>query len=72
MVEVRIRTNYDATAKHLGEVPFDRASLDGVIPLINSWGLRSEMSDGNADLVGQFVLDETGAFFEIVVCDDES
>ena len=70
MVEVRIRLTIDAKSQHLGEVPFTEAGLNDVIALLNGWGLTSDGPD-YPDLVGQFVLDHTGAYFEIVVVEDE-
>ena len=69
MVEVRIRLASDARSSHLGEVPFTDVGLDSVFRLVEMWGLQSDGCD-DLDMVGQFVLDDSGAYFEIVVGED--
>jgi len=70
MIEVRIRHEGEACSAHLGEVPFTQVGLDSVIPLLNQWGV--EYADGDwVTLVGQIVLDATGAYFEIILVEDE-
>ncbi|MFC8182453.1 hypothetical protein ACFULT_26575 [Rhodococcus sp. NPDC057297] len=67
MIEVRIRTEYEAQSegKRLTFVPFDK--LDTVIPTIEKWGgvtTNGETFDG--DFYGQFVVADGAAFFEVV------
>lgn len=65
MIEVRIRNEDDARSVHLTEVPYD--AVDRVIPLLQRWGI----GDGAGDLVGQFVVIDEAAFFEVVVMGGE-
>jgi len=44
-MEIRIRNAYETEAQPLGEVPFDKASLEHVIPLLNRWGVVDD--EGN-------------------------
>lgn len=64
MTEVRIRGEYDTDGQSIGNVPFDQ--LDTVIPFIKSWGLYAGSDVDVADLCGQFVYAEGGAFFEVI------
>jgi len=70
MVEVRIRLASDVENKHLGYVPFTGDGLDNALQLVRSWGL---MSDGDtfSCVFGQFVIDDRGAYFELVTAEDE-
>ena len=58
MVEVRIREEYDTSAVRLGEVAFDEAALDRVIPLL---------CHERGDMLGQFKVSDSGAYFEVVL-----
>ena len=70
MVEVRIRLASDGQGKHLGEVPFTDDGLDSTLRLVESWGIQSTGPD-YPELIGQFVLGDTGAYFEVIICEDE-
>lgn len=70
MIEVRIRLEDDLKSVHLGEVPFTDAGLTAAIDLLNRWSIESDGPD-YPDFSGQFVLTATGAFFEIIVNNDE-
>jgi len=69
MIEVRIREEYDTSAVKLGEVAFDEAALDRIIPLLCEWGVADR--DGNVhakgEMVGQFALHDGDAYFEVVL-----
>ena len=71
-MEVRIRTTWEIEAQPLSEVPFDKASLDNVIPLLNRWGVSDEEGnsfDSDSQMYGQFRVTPQGAYFEIVLGD---
>jgi len=73
MIEVRIREEYDTSAVKLGEVAFDEAALDRVIPLLCEWGVADR--DGNThakgEMVGQFALRDGDAYFEVILISDD-
>lgn len=67
MTEVRIRFDYQAESRHLADVPIDE--LDNVIPILERWGGVTGLNGTyESDFMGQFVLDSSGAYFEIVTC----
>ena len=72
MIEVRIRHHDDDSAVHLGDVPLTEAGLSEALRLVRAWGIFT-VQDGleTPDLSGQFVIDASGAYFEIIVGDDE-
>jgi hypothetical protein len=63
MIEVRLRYVDNPRAFRVMEVPFDQ--LDTVIPLLSSWGVSCDGEDCT-DLVGQFVVSDAEAYFEVV------
>lgn len=65
MIEVRIRRESEGTAKHLCQWP--ATELDTLIPTIEAWGVQ----DMNTDAFGEFVIDDTGAYFEVVIAETE-
>jgi len=69
MTEVRIRHELDETAQKVGEVAFDEASLDRVIPLLSRWNVadRDGTTYGVNDMVGQFKISDSAAYFEVVL-----
>ena len=69
MIEVRIRTEFGDAAQKLGEVAFDEAALDRVIPLLSRWGVSdAEARDYDArGMIGQFKVSPTGAYFEVIL-----
>jgi hypothetical protein len=73
MTEVRIRNQWDMKAQKVGEVAFDETALDRVIPLLNRWGVVDR--DGGCyteeEMVAQFVVNDSGAYFEVVLCDSD-
>jgi len=69
-MEVRIRRSSEASARHLTTTTLER--IDKVIPTIERWGVEGEQG---LSFTGQFVAgDEAGggAYFEVIVCDDET
>ena len=73
MVEIRIRGENDDSAQRLGEVAFDEAALDRVIPLLGRWGVADENGEehGTRDMVGQFKVSPVGAYFEVILVSDD-
>ena len=72
-IEVRIRTQDDLKSTFLCATDMTSDALTGVFVTLNEWGIRSDVTPdggGRADLSGSFVLDETGAYFEVVVMRD--
>jgi hypothetical protein len=70
MIEVRIRHVDETKSRHLMTWPVD--NLDGVIPLIEHWGVRVENSTDDFsgyDLSGTFVIADGLAFFEVMLDD---
>lgn len=64
MTQVRIRSEYDADARVLGDVPFDQ--LSSVIPTIGRWGLSTDGEVIDTDgLCAQFRYDDDGCYFEV-------
>jgi hypothetical protein len=70
MTDVRIRHEHEARAHHLGDVPLATDALEGVLATIRSWGITAHGYEIEPDLFGQFVIDDTGAYFEVVVTAD--
>lgn len=66
MIDVRIRDQDEPAAQHLTYLPIEQ--LDDGLKIVRGWGVRTDYDDAGNDVVGQFVIDETGAYFEIVVC----
>lgn len=66
MTQVRIRHESDTESTSLGQVELDRDALNRLIPTLRGWGV---VVDGEevSEMTGQFVLDETGAYFEVVL-----
>jgi hypothetical protein len=70
VTEVRVRSAYDARAATLVDV-YDLADLDDVLDTLRRWGIvDGGGTDLGADLMGQFVVTEGAAYFEIVVGGD--
>lgn len=67
MIEIRIRRSWDATAVHLADV-YDVDEIDTVLRSLKAWGI-AESDD--ADVFGQWVVDDGAAYFEFVIEDDE-
>jgi hypothetical protein len=69
MMEVRIRTADEATPVHFADIDASQGALEKLLHMINTHGFRSEISpDGfPVEYETQFVLDESGAYFEIVL-----
>jgi hypothetical protein len=69
LIEVRIRHANEAKGVHLCTWP--STELDSLIPTLNQWGLNAA---GHADVsdsaCGQFVHDESGAYFEVTYGDE--
>lgn len=69
MTEIRIRHEDEAYGVHLGDVPlFD---TEKVISHLNRWGVRFADSTEFDGLSGEFVVDETGAYFEVMAGRDD-
>lgn len=70
MTEVRIRNEYDERAQKVGEVAFDETALDQVIPLLSRWGVSDR--DGtvydSSEMAAQFVVTNSGVYFEVMLC----
>lgn len=60
-----MRLASEAKARHLCIWP--ATELDSLIPTLEAWGLVGSSDD----FVGQFQLDGTSAYFEVVILDDE-
>lgn len=68
MTEVRIRAQDWSKPLSLGDVPL--LDLDSVIPMIKQWGLEVDRDYKDTDdLFGQFVVDDSGAYFEVRIGD---
>jgi hypothetical protein len=66
-LQIRLRTSEDSTAQPIGSMPLG-ADPTSVLNLIGAWGIRTEYGEfDQSALVGQFALDNTGAYFEIIV-----
>lgn len=65
MTEVRIRHAADEIGVHLCEVDF--ADVNTVIPGLRSWGISGDFPE----LTAQFRVDDTCAYFEVVIEDDD-
>lgn len=67
MTEVRVRHVDDPHESSLGDVPFE--DIESVIPTLKRWGVYAgeQYEDG---MSGQFTVDESGAYFEVVVGDE--
>lgn len=65
MIQVRIRQSEDSTGGPiLGMFPANK--LDWIVQQVRDWGVSGI---DNLEVVGQFVVDKPGAYFEIVVMD---
>jgi len=72
MVDVRIRHEYDETAQKVGEVAFDEAALDQVIPLLSRWGVSKHGETYDISVMAaQFVVTDSTAYFEVMLCDSD-
>lgn len=74
MIEVRIRNAEDAEATiRLCTWPAD--NLDTLLPTLRSWGVLNangvRHSGTDADITGQFVVDNESAYFEVVIHDKD-
>lgn len=70
LIEVRLRHVNEAQGVHLCTWP--ATELDGLIPTLNRWGLHAAgQSDCSDSACGQFVVDESGAYFEVMYGDEE-
>jgi hypothetical protein len=68
MIEVRVRHVDDAKAVRLMDWPAER--LDDVLPMLRAWEIRTAHGDVAVDtLVGQIVVEDNAAFFEVVIDD---
>lgn len=67
MTEVRIRDEFDDRAQLLGEVAFDETTLDQVIPLLSRWGVADRDGNDRTEMIGQFKVTDSGAYFEVVL-----
>ncbi len=66
-IEVRLRTSEDTDARRLTAIPFG-VDPSEVIRLIGRWGVVTPYGEFDEEaLSGQFVVDDTGAFFEVIV-----
>ena len=69
-VEVRIRADHEPKSRVLTEWPLD--DLGSVISHIESWGLVDPNGDTrDGCLVGQFVVNDFGAYFEVVIVTED-
>lgn len=67
-LEIRIRHEEDAEAVPLAEVPFKPDAIDSIVETIARWGINANGQDYDRDkLSGQFIKDESGAYFEVFV-----
>lgn len=69
MIDVRMRHVGDARSVHFATVEFDQ--LDSLIPTLQAWGGVLVRGVETEDMSAQIVLDETGAYFEILLGEDE-
>jgi hypothetical protein len=70
LIEVRVRHINEARGVHLCTWP--STQLDEVIPTLSRWGLNAaDQSDISDTACGQFVVDESGAYFEVMYGNDE-
>jgi hypothetical protein len=66
MVEVRVRLEDESSSRRIFDCPYDH--LDEVIPLIRAWGVsRDDRNESIEDMYGQFRIDDTSAYFEVVI-----
>ena len=69
-VEVRIRADYEPKSRPFTEWPLD--DLGAVISHVKSWGLVDpEGAMLDPELMGQFVINDTGAYFEVVIVTED-
>lgn len=70
-ITVRIRHEDNVEAVHLCTWEVDR--LDELIPMVRRWGLSygGESSYSDWEIVGEFRLDETAAYFLLLLSDPE-
>jgi hypothetical protein len=66
MTEIRVRHEIEAKGLYLADVPFDQ--INHIIPTLKSWGITDYE---NRELSGSFVVEESAAFFEVVIHTDE-
>jgi len=73
MTEVWIRHELDETGKKVGEVTFDETALDQVIPLLSRWGVadRDGETYATGEMVAQFRIADSGAYFEVILVDSD-
>lgn len=69
MIDVRMRHISDTRSVHFATVEFDQ--LDSVIPTLQAWGGVQVRDVQTEDIAAQIVLDDTGAYFEILLGEDE-
>lgn len=67
-MQVRIRHVDDAEATILGDIPLTKEAVESVIPLLSSWSVSSPYGIYDyTEISGQFSVDETGAYFEVLL-----
>jgi hypothetical protein len=70
VIEVRIRHEGDSKSARLCDWPATK--IDRLIPTLRSWGvLGVDGEHHQEDLVGQFVLSEGEAYFEVTICEPD-
>lgn len=71
---VKLRHESKAEGHVLGDVPIKDTNIDAVFYLLRAWGLSYEGDlldvEGADAPCGQFVLDDGGAYFEIIFPDN--
>jgi len=65
MFEIRIRHEYAAEAAHLCHLP-EGQTFEDIIALVQKWGVVDSDGEQIAEFSGQFVIDSSGAYFEII------
>jgi hypothetical protein len=68
MIEIRIRLEDWVEAVHLCTWP--ATELDRLLPTIRAWGIQGH--EVSTEPVGQFVVNDGAAFFEVIVLDVEA
>lgn len=63
-IEVRVRGADEVDGKFLCRV--SHAALDSVIAELTRWGIYWD-GDMHRETAGQFVLDDSGAYFEVII-----
>lgn len=69
-IEVRIKYGEIAPARHLTAWPI--GDLAGLMRTLDQWGYVDDDGDTRETTYGQIAVTSTGAYFEIVVTDDEA